>query len=535
MSPARSGDKYKMMKQDWKIRILLISLIFSVAVMGYNYYSKGQAVQTGLDLQGGSLILVRTEIPLNETTEVKMSEVTKVMEERINNMFHVRDVKIRPWGEDLIMVEIAGVDADQAKKLIGNPGKLEAYVGNVSAFTGSDLARVDVYAVNPSSNLYTVPFTLSDAGAVGFREAGVASNFGRVSMFMDRGTAVIIFTDPAFKTLVTESQAGGVLISWLYPGSSEPRELTYTEAIDREIIQAVPDLDDPLAAQISDAYDVDTSSETITMDGKEVGKYISISKNQDELGQENIDAILEMIQDSGVDEESIGVYQSNMVNNAPLSQSLIAELAAGQTVKSLLLDTGLGDDARDDARRIEVILRSGALPIRVSIVGSYEVPASLGEKFAKNAILSGILVLIGVSIVIFLRYRKWELVLPVIVTGVSEVVLILGASSLIGHNIDLPSIAGIIAAIGTGFDNQIVILDEVLMEKERSMARRMKDAFFIVMGSWFTLMAAMVPLFIIGMAQLKGFAIVTIIGATSGVFITRPAYAKLLYYNLKYK
>lgn len=535
MSPPKKADKYKMMRKDGKIRILLIALLISVAVMGYNYYSKGQAVQTGLDLQGGSLILVKTEIPINETTTIKMSEVTKVMEERINNMFHVRDVKIRPWGEDLIMVEIAGVDADQAKKLIGNPGKLETYVGNVSAFNGSDLERVDVYTMNPSSNLYTVPFTLSDAGAVGFREAGVASNYGRVSMFMDRGTAVIISTDPGFQTLTTKSQAGGILISWLYPGSSKPRELTYTEAIDREIIQTSPDLNDPLATQISKTYDTDASSEIISMNGKEVGRYISISKNQDELGQENINAIKEMIIESGVAEEFIGVYQSNMVNNAPLSQSLIAELAAGQDVKSLLLDTGLGDDAKEDARRIEVILRSGALPIRVSIVGSYEVPASLGEKFAKNALFSGVLVLLGVSMVVFLRYRKRELVLPVLVTGFSEVVLILGASSLIGHNIDLPSIAGIIAAIGTGFDNQIVILDEILMQKERSMARRMKDAFFIVMGSWFTLMAAMIPLFIIGMAQLKGFAIVTIIGATSGVFITRPAYAKLLYYNLKYK
>jgi preprotein translocase subunit SecD len=88
--------------------------------------------------------------------------------------------------------------------------------------------------------------------------------------------------------------------------------------------------------------------------------------------------------------------------------------------------------------------------------------------------------------------------------------------------------------VGTGVDNQIVIIDEILLEKERSIRYRIKSAFFIVIGSWMTLVAAMLPLFIVGMAALKGFAVTTIIGATAGVFITRPAYAKILEYLMRY-
>jgi preprotein translocase subunit SecD len=78
-----------------------------------------------------------------------------------------------------------------------------------------------------------------------------------------------------------------------------------------------------------------------------------------------------------------------------------------------------------------------------------------------------------------------------------------------------------------------VILDEILLEKGKSIRYRIKNAFFIVIGSWMTLIAAMIPLFVIGFGMLKGFAVTTMIGATAGVFITRPAYARMVQLILK--
>jgi preprotein translocase subunit SecD len=121
-------------------------------------------------------------------------------------------------------------------------------------------------------------------------------------------------------------------------------------------------------------------------------------------------------------------------------------------------------------------------------------------------------------------------VLPILVTGFSEIVIILGFASLIKWNIDLPAIAGIIAAVGTGVDNQIVIMDEVMSGDKKSIRYRINSAFFIIICSYLTLLAAMATLFVVGMAMLKGFAVTTIIGATSGVFVTRPAYARIVEY-----
>jgi len=60
------------------------------------------------------------------------------------------------------------------------------------------------------------------------------------------------------------------------------------------------------------------------------------------------------------------------------------------------------------------------------------------------------------------------------------------------------------------------------------MRQRIKKAFFIIIGAFFTIVAAMLPLFWAGAGMLKGFAITTILGVTFGVFFTRPAYAKVI-------
>ena len=117
-----------------------------------------------------------------------------------------------------------------------------------------------------------------------------------------------------------------------------------------------------------------------------------------------------------------------------------------------------------------------------------------------------------------------------------EILLILGISSLFKNNIDIAGIAGIIVAIGTGVDDQIVITDEILGhgkeedEKDNFLtwSQRIKKAFFIVVASYFATTASMIPLLFAGAGLLKGFAITTIIGVTNGVFITRPAFGEMM-------
>lgn len=218
-----------------------------------------------------------------------------------------------------------------------------------------------------------------------------------------------------------------------------------------------------------------------------------------------------------------------LVNSAPIADTLWQEfIVAGKAPRELEITTGTDPQAEEEAKNIEVVLRSGALPIKLEVISVSSVPPELGMQFAKNAAIAGIFAIIVVALVIFLRYRTASIVLPIIGMCLSEVIIILGFASLIRWDLDLPAIAGIIAAVGTGVDDQIVITDEVLLQRTYSMRSRLKRAFFIIFSAWFTTVAAMVPLFMIGMAMLKGFALTTIIGVTIGVFITRPAYARIV-------
>ncbi len=143
--------------------------------------------------------------------------------------------------------------------------------------------------------------------------------------------------------------------------------------------------------------------------------------------------------------------------------------------------------------------------------------------------------------IVFIRYRTPVLVIPIIITSLAELVLILGVASVIHWTIDLPAIAGILAAIGTGVDDQIIITDEVLKKgvatKRTATALKFKinNAFFIIFASAATLIAAMLPLAYVGITRgvtgigvLSGFAFTTIIGVLIGIFLTRPVYAKFI-------
>ena len=194
-------------------------------------------------------------------------------------------------------------------------------------------------------------------------------------------------------------------------------------------------------------------------------------------------------------------------------------------------------EAENEIRDIKVLLTSGNLPVEAEISGETIVPATLGERFLFDATIAGVFAIIVVALVVFLRYKKLFIVMPLLMTGMSEILIILGIGSLLRQDIDLPAIAGIITAIGTGVDHQIVITDETLKKGRKkeivSVTEQINRAFFIIFTAAATTIAAMLPLMSIGAGMLKGFALFTIIGVMVGVLVTRPAYARIIEFMLK--
>jgi preprotein translocase subunit SecD len=193
------------------------------------------------------------------------------------------------------------------------------------------------------------------------------------------------------------------------------------------------------------------------------------------------------------------------------------------------------DNTKLEMKKLQTILITGSLPYKLEIVKIDRISPRLGEQFTKQILMAGLFAVIAVSLLVFIRYRKIKASIALISVSLSEVLIILGVATLIGWNLDLPSIAGIIAAIGTGIDSQLVILDEARDHSE-SIKQRIKKALFIIVTAFTTTFVALIPLtgFLgfmgIGAASaglLKGFAITTLIGITTGVLISRPAFADI--------
>lgn len=180
-------------------------------------------------------------------------------------------------------------------------------------------------------------------------------------------------------------------------------------------------------------------------------------------------------------------------------------------------------------KKLQTVLVTGSLPVKLEIVKLDTISPSFGEEFLNNLILIAFLALVGVIAVIFIRYRKAKIVIPMALTLISEVVLLLGFAALVGWNLDLAAIAGIILTIGTGVNHLVVITDETLAGGVTSdWQRGIKNAMFIIMGAYLVDFAGMIPLWFAGAGLLKGFAFTTIMGVSFGVLIARPAYAVII-------
>ena len=186
------------------------------------------------------------------------------------------------------------------------------------------------------------------------------------------------------------------------------------------------------------------------------------------------------------------------------------------------------NSATESMHKLQTVLITGSLPYKLKIDKLDTISPSLGKEFLRNLIILALLVFLIISIILFFVYKKIKITLSVILTMFSEAFITLGIAAFISWNLDAPSIAGIIAGMGTGVNDQIVIIDESVSNIHLGIKERIKRALFIIMGAFFTIIAAMLPLMWAGAGLLKGFAITTIISVTVGILITRPAFADIL-------
>jgi preprotein translocase subunit SecD len=189
---------------------------------------------------------------------------------------------------------------------------------------------------------------------------------------------------------------------------------------------------------------------------------------------------------------------------------------------------------QSEAQQLAVDLQAGALPTDLDFDRgtTFALEPALADRFKSNSFLTGVIAVIAVSLVVYLRYGDARVAVPMVVTALSEVLILLGGAAAINFPLDLSIIAGFIAVIGTGVDDLVIIADGVMSEGEvrsqRVFQSRFRKAFWVIGAAAATTIIAMLPLTVLSLGDLTGFAIVTIAGVLIGVFVTRPAYGDIL-------
>ncbi len=410
----------------WFLRMKTNAEVWKVKYGGSEYFEirtevTQEQIQSYLGEDGKVTAYLHKVSP--ETTK----ETRNIIENKLNYM-GLQDIKVRVWGEDYIMVDMAGKSLKEARAIVSQPGKFEIKIKSGEAaegeqqiayfvVSGAEISRVDPPSNPPGSN-WGVPFTFNENGAQTFREKCIEY------------------------------------------GAADPDE----------------------AVRAS----------------HEVAMYLD-------------------------DKE---------VFSAPIQADLASSIREGTYEGNQVAVTGTYEKAKE----LEIHLKAGALPVKPRIVGEGETPPALGEQFLRQVIRAIIGALAGVSIIIYLRYRVLRIVAPMLLCAFSEALIVLGFASLIGQQLDLPSLAGVIATLGTGEDQLVIITDEVMRGEHRRIGGMMQSvsrAFFIILLSAATTVIAMIPLAYMQLGVLRGFAIVTIVGIFIGTMITRPAYGRLITYMLK--
>lgn len=494
--------------KDAKVIVLLLFILAAlVAIYVYPAPPPDAGIdgnlRYGLDLVGGSWLQLKLEgTVVGITAPISEGEVASFLEEKLDAevvYFKVEDVAIYEIRKSISKTNLSEVlteiDGSIAKKQDGT----DIFDEGVTQETRDETRRI-------------IDVKLNLLGLADTNIRTVGNNFILVDLAgVDIGTAKSIVGKPGkFEVRIQTEGRGSEITQGQSLDSIEniTAHVVYgSEGIESKSVGAVPVRDDESASWAA----------SFTL--KEAGAVALRDAAMDYGATEN-----------PLDHEVVMLLDDVVIYSAQLSPKLAEDLKE-KPVYGLRAETGLGPEGFERAKELIVHLKAGVLPVNVEIIGSGEVPAYLGAKFKEGALVAGLSALILVTLVVFVRYRERKIVLPMFFTLFSELVLILGFAAAINWQLDLPSIAGIIAVIGTGVDQLVIITDEVISGGRSSVSmyrKRISFAFGIIFVSATTTIVAMLALAFMALGTLRGFAIVTIIGLLMGIFITRPAYARII-------
>ena len=485
----------------------------------------------GLDLQGGSNILMEVDQKdLVDKLKVQLlGDVRNGLNDPKPRIFYSNLVKTA----DGVVVEIKNADDTERAKT-----ELNKLLQPLNAGLLSGGSQVNLYSLAQDGQKFT--FAINPSGM----DAKVNAAVGTTLKIMENRVNGTGTTEPVIQ------QQGKDRIVIQLPGLQDPEKLkgildgvgkltfnllcseqpSNANAVPPPDCKAVPqkeDVDRLKATLAKDAIITEAQIKTLpqmwiqtssraSVDGADLSDaqssfgennepIVSFSFNQKgavrfgKLTQENID-------------KPFAIVLDDVVQSAPVIRSAILG-GTGQISGRFTID---------ETNTLAIVLRSGALPAKLTIVEERTVGPSLGADSIKAGLVASLTGLVLVMAFMMLPYGFFGLIANAAL--LVNLLLLIAIMSLFGFTLTLPGIAGIVLTLGMAVDSNVLIYERIREEWRAgrtamgAIETGFKAAFATVFDANVTTLIAAVVLFGVGSGPIRGFAVTLAIGILTTLF-----------------
>ncbi|SMQ73706.1 preprotein translocase subunit SecD [Altererythrobacter xiamenensis] len=181
-----------------------------------------------------------------------------------------------------------------------------------------------------------------------------------------------------------------------------------------------------------------------------------------------------------------------------------------------------GGFTAETANNLAISLRSGALPVDLTVIEERTVGPDLGADSIKRGMLAMLIGSVAVIVLMIASYGRFGIYATIAL--VINVLMILGIMAGLNTTLTLPGIAGFVLTIGAAVDANVLINERIREERKRgrrvvaAVENGYKEASRAIYDANITNLIAGALLFIFGSGPVRGFAVVLVIGLFTSVF-----------------
>ena len=470
----------------------------------------------GLDLEGGLEVVLQAVPPKGQqVTPEGMSQALSIMRNRVDKL-GVSEPVITKQGSDQMVIELAGVhNAATAASIIGKTAQLQLF--DLETSLAGPSAGGDGATPTPSSNLYGLlsqvqssvkpgtasAYYLFDANH--HKVAGPAFTRAELLDFIGKKHAPkgdkvlgvphnqqIVFCT-ADDRLCPGPQGGFVPTGTAYYLFKHDPNLQTVPGV-----KGVPQLTGSDLHNSGIRADIDPQRGPIVLmsfSSKGQSKFQKVTADEWRRGRlkNNAPQHFAIVLDGEI---------KSFPQIDPTDSSLSSGISNGGEIE------GIGSIG--EAKQLATVLQTGSLPYTFRTLERTDVSATLGKDSLNQAKKAAIVGLLIVALFLLLLYRFLGLVA---VVGLGIYAAFLYAAILLFHvTLTLPGFAGLILTIGVAADANVVVFERIKEEVRAAIAAGYAKGFHTILDANVVTAITALVLFAVATAQVKGFALMLLIG-----------------------